>query len=215
MSDVMRLTEVAKRPYVAYPAAPAFLSEAVIDAYEEKWVAVDEANNEIRLARAALCKEADRALRAYATPSSRWPRQFHVNGPRGKTASPTSLRERMAREAESKLQETKRREAAAVQDALTSRAVAYLVARNLVPGQDFTVGEALARALEIAGDERIRELVSKGGVVPFVGQNCDEIDDRQCGGWDMQSHRCECGNRRVDWIVEGTFESPYVYAEAY
>lgn len=38
---------------------------------------------------------------------------------------------------------------------------------------------------------------------------------RTDGGWDGESHRCECGNRRVSWSIDGTFEKPCVWGEAY
>ena len=50
------------------------------------------------------------------------------------------------------------------------------------------------------------------GFTDFNGQNCEN----PCAGWDGDSPRCECGNRRVDWATgrndDGTF---YAYAEAY
>jgi hypothetical protein len=36
----------------------------------------------------------------------------------------------------------------------------------------------------------------------FFGGNCEEITDRACDGWDGISRRCDCGNRRVEWIWE-------------
>lgn len=44
----------------------------------------------------------------------------------------------------------------------------------------------------------------------FNGQNCDD-----CSGWDGTSRRCNCGNRRVSWVVEEWVNEPYAYAEAY
>lgn len=37
----------------------------------------------------------------------------------------------------------------------------------------------------------------------------------ECAGWDGRSRRCECGNRRVDWVSHGDFENPYVRGEAW
>lgn len=34
--------------------------------------------------------------------------------------------------------------------------------------------------------------------IDFAGQTCEG----DCAGWDMQSRRCECGNRRVGWVTE-------------
>jgi len=51
-----------------------------------------------------------------------------------------------------------------------------------------------------------------GGLIDFDGQNCED----ECGGWDGESRRCTCGNRRVGWsamqLLDGTW---YAYAEAY
>lgn len=41
----------------------------------------------------------------------------------------------------------------------------------------------------------------------FNGQNCDN-----CSGWDGVSRRCNCGNRRVEWLFS---ESGFWYGEAY
>ncbi len=46
-----------------------------------------------------------------------------------------------------------------------------------------------------------------GEYVSFNGQNCEDAryndDDPECRGWDGYSRRCDCGNRRVSWVVEG------------
>lgn len=44
--------------------------------------------------------------------------------------------------------------------------------------------------------------------IEFDGQNCDD-----CDGWDGEDRRCNCGNRRVDWVLSD--DKTYVYAEAY
>ena len=50
----------------------------------------------------------------------------------------------------------------------------------------------------------------------FEGWNCNEYED-VCSGWDGVSTRCNCGNRRVEWIAEETEEPGVyeVYAAAY
>jgi hypothetical protein len=35
--------------------------------------------------------------------------------------------------------------------------------------------------------------------VEFDGHNCNEAEDNWCPGWDGESPRCSCGNRRVYW----------------
>ena len=50
----------------------------------------------------------------------------------------------------------------------------------------------------------------------FEGMSCNDIDDNFCAGWDGESRRCDCGNRRVIWVTkkhdDGTFTA---YAQAY
>lgn len=38
-------------------------------------------------------------------------------------------------------------------------------------------------------------------VEDFDGKNCVYIYDNNCKGWDTESRRCDCGNRRVDWVT--------------
>ena len=47
--------------------------------------------------------------------------------------------------------------------------------------------------------------VNENGPIDFDGMNCNEyLDDDQieCGGWDGESRRCDCGNRRVYWQTD-------------
>jgi hypothetical protein len=45
----------------------------------------------------------------------------------------------------------------------------------------------------------------------FDGMNCEN-----CSGWTVGEHRCDCGNRRVDLVVEGNYVTGYyALAEAY
>ena len=47
-----------------------------------------------------------------------------------------------------------------------------------------------------------------GDYVGFNGWNCEDArysDDDPCLGWDGYSRRCQCGNRRVSWVVEGSW----------
>jgi len=46
----------------------------------------------------------------------------------------------------------------------------------------------------------------------FDGHNCEDWDENEpCLGWDGESRRCNCGNRRVDWI----WENGILWAQAY
>lgn len=52
------------------------------------------------------------------------------------------------------------------------------------------------------------------GDIKFDGMNCNDWigeDEEECTGWDGLSRRCECGNRRVDWVKEFGI----VFAQAY
>lgn len=57
-------------------------------------------------------------------------------------------------------------------------------------------------------DEQAQKLIDEampadGEFIEFEGQNCyDWNDEGECRGWDGKSRRCDCGNRRVDWVVE-------------
>lgn len=100
--------------------------------------------------------------------------------------------------------------------ALRDRAVAWLLARGKVYGVEFVAEDAPDIALKIAAEERILELRRTEPWHDFNGHNCDDFDEgRACKGWDGESRRCQCGNRRVSWEIEGTFENPRIYGEAY
>ena len=62
------------------------------------------------------------------------------------------------------------------------------------------------------------EYVKLNGPIEFDGMNCnDYLDDDQleCGGWDGESRRCECDNRRVYWQTEMINGKYTVVATAY
>jgi len=95
------------------------------------------------------------------------------------------------------------------------RAVIWLQEKGLKLGQDFDLDNALFKANEMASDEEIerrkKELKESGAWLSFDGD--DSCED--CEGWDGESNRCECGNRRVCWWADGDFEKPYVYGYAH
>lgn len=108
-------------------------------------------------------------------------------------------------------QETARQAAqAAAQKRKLLAAGSFLSARGKVVGVDYQADEAIDVANEIAVDEAIAAQKKNGGFISFGGD--DEC--RKCSGWDMASHRCECGNRRVGWEHDGDFENMCVYAQA-
>jgi hypothetical protein len=111
------------------------------------------------------------------------------------------LRESVCRENENKSIRDK--------TALRDRAIKFLLERGKVYGIDFVAEDAPQKALDIVASEIIDK--RSGQWNSFSGQNCEE----PCSGWDGIARRCKCGNRRVSWTIEGTFESPSVYGEAY
>lgn len=132
----------------------------------------------------------------------------HTDGPQHFVHRLDELEKKAARERE----ETKRK---ATQDAEGARkllaAGAFLSARGKVAGVDYEAHEAIDVADEIACDEKIAARKQGGGFISFGGDdNCEN-----CRGWDMSSHRCDCGNRRVGWDHHGDFERMTVYAQAH
>jgi len=48
--------------------------------------------------------------------------------------------------------------------------------------------------------------------IQFDGMNCHDFDNG-CDGWDGESRRCNCGNRRVYWEISD--DKTYVRAVAW
>lgn len=123
------------------------------------------------------------------------------------------------RDAQKKVQELEREKTRlANEEALKQkqmRAVIWLQEKGLKLGQDFDLDNALFKANDMASDEEIerckKELKESGAKLSFDGD--DSCED--CEGWDGESNRCECGNRRVCWGADGDFEKPYVYGYAH
>lgn len=61
----------------------------------------------------------------------------------------------------------------------------------------------------------VKEKLSTDEIFEFEGQNCGEWqeDDVGCNGWNGIDRRCECGNRRVAWVLSDC--KTYIYAEAW
>lgn len=101
------------------------------------------------------------------------------------------------------------------QDSRQARAVAYLEANGKQAGKDFTPGEAEEKADEMACEVEVGKAVAhlreNKAHTAFSGdESCED-----CEGWDGESRRCSCGNRRVSWVFAGDFESPSIYPEAW
>lgn len=81
---------------------------------------------------------------------------------------------------------------------------------------DVSREDAYARANDTRYEELVAETLLSEGMFDFNGQNCDDWGDGpSCTGWDGESRRCDCGNRRVSWESDGDFRSMYIYGEAY
>ena len=107
---------------------------------------------------------------------------------------------------------TAREEAINNHIALAAEAIIYLTAKGKKLNIDFTAKDAIDQANKIAFREEVELQKKTGGPFDFSGQNCED-----CDGWDGESNRCNCGNRRVDW-VEGpghSFKEPCAQGEAY
>lgn len=65
-------------------------------------------------------------------------------------------------------------------------------------------------------DEAIAKAMQDGPFIEFNGMNCNDWSGEKCLGWDGESRRCDCGNRRVSWEFYKDSSGTYVaYAEAY
>jgi hypothetical protein len=117
----------------------------------------------------------------------------------------------LERDAARRREETTRK---ATQDAEGARkllaAGAFLAARGKAVGVDYEARQAIEVANDIAFEEAVAAQKENHGFVSFGGDDSCE----GCSGWDMESHRCECGNRRVSWESDGDFEDMVVYAQA-
>jgi hypothetical protein len=97
---------------------------------------------------------------------------------------------------------------------LIVKAVIFLQKHGYEPGTyelDDAVRFADAERFDELVAERVKEHETEGTYFEFSGQNCDD----PCQGWDGDSRRCECGNRRVSWSSCGHFDDMYIYGEAY
>jgi len=116
-----------------------------------------------------------------------------------------------AKEAKQKMERAKIQDATLI--VMQGKAVLWLQERRKKLGEDFQVSDAIQIANDISFEEEVAKRRSEGGLISFSGDdNCEN-----CGGWDMASHRCDCGNRRVSWNSGWghSFLNPYINAEAH
>ncbi len=195
------------------------LTQETLDAYKATWREYEQAWR----AWTATCNDTAAAA-ARLLIADGFPKERHVSarGHRrveplnttlrsfGPSGSPSSLwlsDEEQWLRLEGTRRRAKEQEEAAT--ALRDRAVTWLMALNKTYGADFTADTASQVALDLAAKEVIARQIGRWN--GFSGQNCEG----SCRGWDGKSHRCECGNRRVSWMIDGTFEKPCVWGEAY
>jgi hypothetical protein len=124
-------------------------------------------------------------------------------------------KERMEREKEAKLKNEEIAKQRELEQAnLLNEAIAYCLENGRKFGENLTAESAIRIANDIAFEkERERREAEIGdGYIDFNGQNCDD----PCNGWNPKEHRCDCGNRRVDWTNDySNFKDMTIYAEAY
>lgn len=139
----------------------------------------------------------------------------HINTPftplLGSTLSDRIRHIKEKQEKESKLKKVE--EDKNNQKVLLDKAIKWLQVRGKVYGMDFTVDDAIDYANEICFEEKIKEMNSGGHYHEFGGDdNCEN-----CKGWDGESHRCDCGNRRLYWAKDYSFSfdksDNYIYPE--
>lgn len=62
-------------------------------------------------------------------------------------------------------------------------------------------------------EELVKEKLESGrDPFEFDGWNCSDLENNDCDGWDGESSRCNCGNRRVYWALSD--DKTYIYAIA-
>lgn len=99
---------------------------------------------------------------------------------------------------------------------LKDKAVSYLLNKGFKVGVDFSVDTAISFANDVAYEDEVQkkiEYIQESGLISFCGDdNCEN-----CGGWDGESTRCQCGTRRVGWTQGSfhSFETPEIYPEPY
>jgi hypothetical protein len=126
-----------------------------------------------------------------------------------------SVEERVKKAQEERLKKEQAVTAEKEKNQLTTEAIIWLSARGKTLGIDYTLENAILIADDIAYQEEIIRMKRSlnGNTMEFDGQNCDG----PCSGWDGESNRCSCGNRRVCWTqgYSHSFKSPEVRAEAH
>jgi hypothetical protein len=154
-------------------------------------------------------------LEKLKTPNEVYDRLLSASRSYYNTKSTYEHRERMVKEKEEKEKQAellKQREAE--KSALVNEAIAFCLNNGRRFGDGLSVETAISIANDIAFQKEVkeREYEIGDGYIGFSGQNCED----ECEGWNPQTRRCQCGNRRVSW-TDGysDFRNMEIYAEAY
>ncbi|MCK4665910.1 hypothetical protein KAU33_04130 [Candidatus Dependentiae bacterium] len=107
---------------------------------------------------------------------------------------------------------------------LIGEAIEWLRERNKILNVNFTYEDALRTANQLAFLEKVNEVKEDmekfvemeiaDGFTMFRGDNNCKIS---CRGWDGESDRCECGERRVGWdydYKDDYFKNPTCFGMA-
>lgn len=98
-------------------------------------------------------------------------------------------------------------------NAYLAKCIAYLLEKGIKaddPIMATPIKEAERLEFERLMAERI-EQIKISGPISFSGDGYCE----NCAGWDGESRRCECCNRRVSWSYDGQVGAMYLYGEAW
>jgi hypothetical protein len=219
MTTIEQLMEIATQEFRPYPKVETLdLTDEQVAEFDRACDDAQRVNGNIAKARAEIMKEFLPLFFKWCT--STWDRKRSLT-PKSSPWYPSrpheaSLLARRVKEHRDKIAtEQRAKEYKQKADELNARAVMWLVERGLKAPEDFALENARKTARDIACEELVESRIANEKWFEFVGQNCGERSDTTCAGWDGKSHRCECGNRRVNWIYDGTHEEPYVYGEAY
>lgn len=120
------------------------------------------------------------------------------------------IKARMEKEATQKELDEKRNQAA---NAYKIKCIAYLLEKGFThESPEMETPEKSAELIEFERlcAERV-ESIKAHGFTSFHGD--DYCED--CSGWDGESRRCDCGNRRVSWSYDGGIDNMYIYGEAW
>lgn len=114
---------------------------------------------------------------------------------------------------EEKQQKERMQKLEAESSAYLTKCIAYLLDKG-IKADDPIMSTPIKSAEDLEFmrlEEEAVEKIKKSGPISFNGDEYCE----NCSGWDGESRRCECGNRRVSWSYAGQVGSMYVYGEAW